>query len=299
MSLPRTARWRERSPSAAAGSATSVRELAPEESSCEVQDYAYLNEMILGTAEFLRQAANGEIYGVAVCDGGDGAGPGGSVDGVRRMREIGWPVIRIDPGNAKSEPVAHVPAASAEFAAVSAQLKALVFGDFVGFSKLDGAGLTEFHAQVLATVGRCVDAIPPAEAPSARNTWGDGLYLAFPSVLAAARFGLSLQAALADLGEKQGGVASQVRLRLAVHFGPTTEVIDPVTRQPNVIGTHVSLAARLEPATAPGEVYASEAFAARLMLEQGSGFECRYLKNLPWAKNYGVFPTFRLVERAR
>ncbi|MBK8284157.1 MAG: hypothetical protein IPK97_04390 [Ahniella sp.] len=145
-------------------------------------------------------------------------------------------------------------------------------------------------------MARCLEALPDADAPSARNTWGDGLYFAFTSVTAAAQFSHGLQAALADLAEQQGGVASQVRLRLALHFGPTTELIDPVTRQPNVVGTHVSQAARLEPATAPGEVYASEAFAARLMLERHSGFECRYLKNLSWAKSYGVFPTFRLVK---
>ena len=38
----------------------------------------------------------------------------------------------------------------------STQLRALVFGDFVGFSRLDGAGLKDFHALVLPTVGRCV-----------------------------------------------------------------------------------------------------------------------------------------------
>jgi hypothetical protein len=74
-------------------------------------------------------------------------------------------------------------------------------------------------------------------------------------------------------------------------------VIDSVTKQPNVVGTHVS-AARLDSSTAAGEVYVSEAFAARLMLERNTGLECRYLKYLPWAKNYGVFPTFRLVGLA-
>jgi class 3 adenylate cyclase len=252
--------------------------------------------MIIGTGEFLRRSVDGEISTLSVWDGRKGKGAGGTQDAVRRALESGWPVTRIDPCSAVVEPVTLAPATSKEFLDANAQLKVILFGDFVGFSKLDSAGLRNFHAHVLPTVGRCIDAIPQQESPCARNTWGDALYLAFSSIVAAARFSLDLQAALARLGEEQSGIAGLASLRLALHYGPTFEVIDPVTKQATVVGTHVSRAARLEPATAPGEVYASEAFAARLMLERNSGFDCQYLKNLPWAKNYGVFPTFRLVR---
>jgi len=277
-------------------SATSVRELVPGEAHCEVVDYVYLNAMIFGTAEFLRQPIDGAIAGLAVWDGRQGGGPGGSADAIRGMQDNGWSVSRIDPIDLSLSAATQVPGPTTDFLSVRSHLKALVFGDFVGFSKLGRAQLKEFYEHVLSTVGDVVDAIPACDSPCARNTWGDGLFLAFNSVLAAAQFSLRLQAALRDLGEEQGGVASKIRLRLAVHYGPTLSVTDPVTKQPNVVGMHVSRAARLEPATAPGEVYASEAFASRLMLEQDTGLACQYLKNLPWAKGYGVFPTFRLIN---
>jgi hypothetical protein len=51
-------------------------------------------------------------------------------------------------------------------------------------------------------------------------------------------------------------------LRIALHAGPVYSCIDPVTGNPNYIGSQVSHAARIEPVTPPGQVYASQAFAA-------------------------------------
>mgnify|MGYP006196110169 CR=1 FL=1 len=55
-------------------------------------------------------------------------------------------------------------------------------------------------------------------------------------------------------------------LRLGGHFGPVFEATDPVLGLINCFGAHVSRTARIEPVVPPGEVYVSEAFAARLAL---------------------------------
>jgi hypothetical protein len=56
----------------------------------------------------------------------------------------------------------------------------------------------------------------------------------------------------------------------------------------------VSRAARLEPKTPAGEVYASEAFAALAAVENVTDFTCDYVKQFERAKHYGTFPTFVL-----
>ena len=56
----------------------------------------------------------------------------------------------------------------------------------------------------------------------------------------------------------------------------------------------MSRAAKLEPKTPPGEVYASQAFAVLCAEYMVTEFTCEYVKQLEWAKQYGTFPTFAL-----
>jgi hypothetical protein len=71
--------------------------------------------------------------------------------------------------------------------------------------------------------------------------------------------------------------------------------IDPVTRRPNCIGTHVSHAARIEPITPPGEVYASQAFAALAEAQQITEFRCRYVGHRRFPKGFGYYPTYHVT----
>ncbi len=58
-------------------------------------------------------------------------------------------------------------------------------------------------------------------------------------------------------------------------------------------------AARTEPITPPGEVYASQAYAAFVALRPASEIACVYVGNTPWAKGYGSFPTFHVRRTHR
>ena len=56
----------------------------------------------------------------------------------------------------------------------------------------------------------------------------------------------------------------------------------------------MSRAARLEPVTPPNEVYASREFAALSAASRVREFACDYVGLTPWAKRFGVFPTYHL-----
>jgi len=81
-----------------------------------------------------------------------------------------------------------------------------------------------------------------------------------------------------------------------VNFSKLTEEQIPlfVRHFLGAIGTHVSRDARLEPITLPGQVYASQAFAALATAQRIEGFTCDYIGQTPLAKKYGTFPTYHV-----
>ncbi|HEV2802125.1 MAG TPA: TRAFs-binding domain-containing protein [Pyrinomonadaceae bacterium] len=177
-----------------------------------------------------------------------------------------------------------------------AHMVALLFADAVNFSKLTEAQIPVFVQHFLGAIGSLVERFSPA--PLLRNTWGDGLYLVFPEVQAAGRFALDLSDLLNATDWTELGLPTDLNLRIALHAGPVYACTDPVTKKENFIGTHVSRAARLEPITPPGQVYASQAFAALSAASRVADFTCDYVGQTPLAKKYGTFPTYH-VRRQR
>ena len=49
-------------------------------------------------------------------------------------------------------------------------------------------------------------------------------------------------------------------MRIGLHAGPVFEGIDAITGRPNFFGSRVNRAARIEPVTLPGHIYASQQF---------------------------------------
>ncbi|MDX6270571.1 MAG: hypothetical protein QOD28_1794, partial [Acidobacteriota bacterium] len=176
------------------------------------------------------------------------------------------------------------------------RMVALLFADAVNFSKLTEAQIPIFVQHFLGAVGSLVARFQPA--PLFKNTWGDGLYLVFVDVQAAGRFALDLSDLLNATDWTQRGLPADLNLRIALHAGPVYGCTDPVTEKDNFIGTHVSRAARLEPVTPPGQVYASREFAALVAAGRVRDFTCDYVGQTPLAKKYGTFPTYH-VRRQR
>jgi class 3 adenylate cyclase len=85
-----------------------------------------------------------------------------------------------------------------------------------------------------------------------------------------------------------------MNLRIALHAGPVYEFDDPITSNRNYGGTQVSRAARIEPIAPPGQVYASEAFAAMSATKRTRNFTCDYVGQTPMAKGYGTLPMYHV-----
>ena len=86
-------------------------------------------------------------------------------------------------------------------------------------------------------------------------------------------------------------------LRLGIHFGPVFSIDDPVIGRRVFVGAHVSRTARIEPITPEGSVYATESFAAEIMLRGSNKFRAEYVGRIPASKNYGTMRMYSLYKQ--
>jgi class 3 adenylate cyclase len=170
-------------------------------------------------------------------------------------------------------------------------VRAILFGDIGGFSKLTDEQLPTFATRILGSLAEVVHA--HQEHVCHLNTWGDALYLVLTDAAAAASCALDLQNAMADIDLESQGLP-HLALRLGGHLGPVFPTHDPLLNTDGFFGSHVSRTARIEPVTPPGAVYVSEEFAAALVLTANPELTCDYVGHMPAAKGYGRLRMYRL-----
>ena len=279
--------------------ATRVLTASPHKLAIGGVSYDYANQMLLGLATIRARQLETGLVPLAVWDGLSGDGPGGTESAVRRWKELKLPVEIINPTRTPFRPGKSIARKSGRTrqmrSAFGSQIMAMLFADAVGFSKLTEDEVPRFVRDFLGAIGRLM--ARSHRQIVAKNTWGDGLYLVFPTVESATSFALDLRDLVANTNWAKHGLPAELSLRIGLHAGPVYEGNDPITRTRTFFGTHVSPAARIEPITPPGQVYASEAMAALASAQPKSEFCFEYAGHIPTAKDYGTFPMYH-VRRA-
>jgi hypothetical protein len=211
---------------------------------------------------------------------------------LRRHSGLDAPALRADGNAAVTEP-ADVPASQP--ARAPRTLKSMLFADFAGYSRLHDALAPLFQREFLQIGAVVIDEAPvkPLEA----KTWGDALYAVFDAPLDAADFALRFLARMLAVDWTRTGLDATSQIRIALHAGPVFRAFDPVMRRDGFFGTSVTRAARIEPVTPPGMIYASEAFAATLAATGQRDYALEYVGNLALAKRYGESRIYRLERR--
>lgn len=268
--------------------------------------YQFHGEVMAGLARLMARTLDAQLVGVAYWDGNPG-GVGGTASIVQEWacRGIDVEVLayRGQPAWVLGRHTPRAPIAANDVRASGGQrVVGLLFADIVGFSKLGEAQVKAFFEEFwgrVAALLRSDAGAASAAPPLGVNTWGDGLFVVFSEPVLAARTALRLAHMVAQTPWVSGGVGAPIRIRIALHAGPVYEVHDPVTGRPGHTGIQISRAARIEPVTPPGQVYASEPFAALLALDdEAREFSCEYVGIVPLAKDYGSFRTYRLAARS-
>jgi class 3 adenylate cyclase len=174
-------------------------------------------------------------------------------------------------------------------------LKTLLFADFAGFSRVHDAAAPLFQESFWKIAAGQMAASPVK--PLLASTWGDALYVVFDAPRHGGAFALSFLDNMLEVDWTALGLSEASPIRIALHAGPVFCGFDPIIGRDNYFGSSVTKAARIEPVTPPGMVYASEAFAATLAATGCDEFSLEYIGRTALAKGYGESRIYRLDRR--
>ena len=174
-------------------------------------------------------------------------------------------------------------------------VKTLLFADFAGYSQLHDVDAVRFQREFWAIAARRIASA--SSKPLFANTWGDGLFLVFETPHDGASFALLLSEDMHAVDWSTLGLAQTSRIRICLHAGPVFCAFDPVIARDNYFGSSVTRAARIEPITPPGTVFASEAFAAALAASGHRDYSLEYVGSVGLAKDFGESRVYRLASR--
>ncbi len=262
--------------------------------------YHYANLVLTGLAALRARALETPLVGLAVWDGKTSGGPGGTADVVELWRRRGIGVEVVDLAALAGLP-AGVPAATPTAAAVVPrhrhELKAMLFADAVGYSKMSENQIPVFVERFLGAVAGLNRSV--AAPPIHMEVAGDGLYFVFDQAADAGRYGLALSELVSARDWSADGLPANLDMRVGLHCGPVFVLTDPITGGIMYTGPHTSRTARIEPITPPGHVYASSAFAAVAMADGVDDLSFDYVGRTPLAKKYGALTLYHVRRAVR
>jgi class 3 adenylate cyclase len=278
--------------------AAAVYALSKDRSSKEPIQIQFTNLQLLGHGRLKAIQLDTRLEGLAVRSGLPAKGAEAAGDAVTAWRKRGLDVAIIESEIAATpKPTLDVPLRQARPEQYVPEIRSMLFSDAVGFSQLSEAQVAVFFSQFSTLVGKLLH--ESEYGPIVADTWGDGLYVVFQQAADAGRFSLELRERIRKVDWAATGLPNSLSLRIALHAGPVYSCTDPITGLPTFIGTNVTRAARLEPITPAGEVYASADFAALAAAENVDSFSCEYVGIIPAAKGFGEYQTYVLRSRVR
>jgi len=173
-------------------------------------------------------------------------------------------------------------------------LRALLFCDVKGFSKLNDVTIPVFFKEVMGSLARATRR--HRESILFKNTWGDAIHTIMRDAPAAAALALDLQEEMGKIDLAGLGLPEGLALRVGGHVGPIYSSWDNVLEEETFFGAQVTRCARIEPIAFTGKVFVSEAFAAELALTSRD-FSAEYVGTIPTAKQFGRMPMYLLRKR--
>jgi class 3 adenylate cyclase/tetratricopeptide (TPR) repeat protein len=310
--------------------AATVREIGQAYEPTSDVNWRYLVEVTAGLALQTARISRLDVQPLVLWDGLPGWGIGGTAAFAEFWRDdLGYDLITIELPAPPAPPTGRrgggMRSSRSELLTMRHEVKSMLFADIVGYSKLHEGVIPKFVETFLSRVSLLV--AQSKHAPRSVNTWGDAVYAIFDFARDAGSFALELTEMI-QKGKpdwlREGlyweehvpgnpePVKHPLNIRVGLHTGPVFRHYDPVVRQLGFTGAHVSRAARIEPVANPGEVFASEQFAAlaELDAELGRpaganraeaadlGFVCEYAGTMKLAKGYpGRFRIYRVLPK--
>lgn len=256
--------------------------------------YDFVNRIILGSALFESQSLEVPLQTIALWDGLPSPAVGGTADCIDLWKSCDLPLdVHIKPLQTSRLLVATDSSSNQKtIDDAKQQIKAILFADIVGYSKLNDYELPYYYQQFLQQVATTIAACDFS--PLTSNNWGDAFYFVFDSVREAGLFALAFRQAIEKINWIPKSTGKPLRFRIALNAGPVFKLSDPLTGTLNYTGQHTNRAARIEPIVQEGQIYVSEYFAALAAVEQITEFSLEYVGYRPLPKNHGSSRVFIL-----
>ncbi|NKF23633.1 tetratricopeptide repeat-containing protein [Solimonas marina] len=180
--------------------------------------------------------------------------------------------------------------------AAERRMAGLVFADFASFRRLREPLFPRYYAQIMQSLAALLNR--HREHILLRKTWGDALHVVTEDARTAAQIVADIQQLIEARRRDAHDVLADLELRIAAHYAPCYVGYDPIEERVVHYGTQLLFAARIEPVVPPGMIYVTEAFAARLTLEQAHHFALDYAGEVEFAKQFGTYRLYALQRRA-
>lgn len=164
-------------------------------------------------------------------------------------------------------------------------IRSMMFSDLSGYSKLRDEHIPSF-LDFLEKLNKAMEKI--GISLESINTWGDAVFAVADSAIKIADFGLQYCDLIEELGKKYPEFPFPIRARISLHSGPVFIANDPFIKKMNFYGGHINRAARLEPVTAVGQVYATQQFVSMLHGETNDERNEYIQKNLKYYERYST-----------
>ncbi|UCB46154.1 MAG: DUF4071 domain-containing protein [Spirochaetota bacterium] len=268
--------------------------------------FEYANKIIMGKTILRSELLETEPVLVAVWDGRQKKLKGGTSEFVSTWELKALPIEIIDI-NTLNKPYIKVVKETVKKETVKGEgkkrktknvqrgVKALLFADLVGYSTLKEEQFPFYiddYLNILASNLR-----DSSYKPLFKNIWGDALYFVFEDLASCAKYALELRDLIKNTDWEKKNLPADLNIRIGLHVGPVYYAKEPILQKTNYFGNHVNWAARIEPITNPGNVYASEQFAALLMAQKHSDLVCRYVGIIVLPKRFGKYPIYQVKKR--
>jgi class 3 adenylate cyclase/tetratricopeptide (TPR) repeat protein len=259
--------------------------------------FDYANLVLTGMGRLRAQTLDAPLAAIVVRDAADAFTAGGTTANLTSWRAAGIDVHELDiaklRGTTSTSPPVNddTPPPSPANRTARHEIRAMLFADAVGYSKLSEDQIPGYITGFLGAVAQFSQTTPHRFEHV--ETSGDGLYMVFRKPEDAAHYALALSELVNRFDRARWGLPANFNLRVALHCGPVHCATDPITGSPLYTGPHTSRAARIEPITPPGQVYASSAFAA-VIAAGGSNLSMSYVGRIPLAKGYGTLGLYHL-----
>jgi adenylate cyclase len=272
--------------------AASVIEATEEQDLGDGSQLDYADMIAMGLARMRADHLHGDCFQLSLASGGQGKGQG-KKDGADDRAVAAWGAMG---GRVRTIEVPPHPATARQNTPIVSgegrEIRALLFADFRKFTELTERQLPEFWNYIIADIAKLLSA--HKSTILYRNTWGDAFFIVLADAASAAQVAISIQERLKII---QHGRAHKLDLRIGLHHGPVYRGWDPVCEQITYYGAQVNKAARAEPLAPAGEVVVTEPLAAMLALTARDKFDCSYVGQVKFPKDYGEYRMYRLSRR--